>query len=46
MDGTIAVPRETLTDLRCHTCNKLLAVRVTVPYEIRCVRCKAVNVAS
>jgi phage FluMu protein Com len=28
---------------RCWRCNRLLAVRVSRPWEIRCSRCKADN---
>lgn len=30
-------------ELRCWRCNKLLANKVTPPYDIKCERCKATN---
>ncbi len=38
-----AATQETVTELRCWRCNRKLAELVTSPWQIRCVRCKAVN---
>lgn len=30
-------------ELRCWRCDKLLAKKIAIPYEIDCPRCKATN---
>ena len=39
------VASQSVEELRCHRCNRLLAELVTPPYRLRCRGCKAVNQA-
>lgn len=53
MEGSIGMSfygeekaKVTQTNVRCTTCNKLLAEQVSIPWAIRCARCKHLNVGS